>query len=254
METRFEFRDFLKVFSLALILFLVFAGILSRTPGIEQFLSTLHPSISFLVEYLVQFVILFCPLWIFVVGKYNATPEDFGFKKVAPGKVLKTVLFYYAAYLVFTVLLSSVLGATGLSVPGYESQESYIPLFGSDLAGLVIGFVLVGVLAPVLEEVLFRGFVYRVFVKIWPVWLGSILSAVLFAMIHMQFQSFIPLFILGLLLNRCYEKNDSLWTSIAFHGFNNILAFAVEVYLSFHPEFLERLAALPHFLYTVQIG
>lgn len=254
METRFEFRDFLKVFSLAILLFIFFAGILNSTPGIEGFFSTLHPSISFSIEYLLQFVILFCPLWIFVVGKYNATPEDFGFKKIKFTKVVKTVVFAYIFYLIFTYCLSLILSATGTGLPGYQSQESYIPLFGNDLRGYVVGFLLVGVLAPFLEEILFRGFVYRIFIKTWPLWFGSILSAALFALIHVQFQTFIPLFILGLLLNHSYQKTDSIWTPIALHSLNNILAFGIEVYLSLHPEAVDNLAHGISFLYTGQIS
>lgn len=254
METRFEFKDFLKVFGLAIFLFIFFVGLLKVTPGSGTFLSTLHPSVSFLIEYLLQFVILFCPLWIFVVGKYNASLEDLGFKKVKLSQLIKTVLACYVGYLVFAYLLTLVLSETGLRIPGYENQESYIPLFGDDLRGYVVGFVLVGVIAPFAEEILFRGFIYRVFIKTWPIWLGSILSAALFALIHIQFQTFIPLFVLGLLLNYSYRKTDSIWTPIALHSLNNILAFSVEVYLSLHPEVLAYLAQAHTFVYTVQIS
>lgn len=254
METRFEFKDFLKVFGLAIFLFIFFVGLLKVTPGAGTFLSTLHPSISFLIEYLLQFVILFCPLWIFVVGKYNASLEDLGFKRVRLLQLIKTVSACYVGYLVFAYLLTLILSETGLSLPGYENQESYIPLFGDDLRGYIVGFVLVGIIAPFAEEILFRGFIYRVFIKTWPIWLGSILSAALFALIHIQFQTFIPLFVLGLLLNYSYRKTGSIWTPIALHSLNNILAFSVEVYLSLHPEVLAYLAQVHTFLYTVQIS
>ncbi len=239
---------------MAIVLYVFFAGILSFTPGIEGFLSTLHPSIAFLIQYLLQFVILFCPLWLFVVGKYNPTLEDFGFKSISLKKLMKTVLLAYLGYLLLSMGLSWILSLTDSSLPGYESQESYLPLFGMDFAGLAVGFLLVGVLAPILEEILFRGFVYRIFVKTWPLWMGSILSAALFALIHVQFQTFIPLFVLGLLLNYTYQKTGSLWAPIAFHSLNNILAFAVEVYLSLHPGALDNLAQISNFLYTVQIS
>lgn len=254
METRFEFRDFLKVFGLAIVLFVFFATLLKFIPGSEHLLDTLHPAVSFLIQYLIQFVILFCPLWIFVVGKYNATWSDFGFKKISFGPVLKNVFLAYVIYLVSMFILNVVLSLTGGTLPGYEAQESYLPLFGTGVLGLVVGFILVSFLAPFIEEILFRGFVYRIFVKTWPNWIGNILSAALFALIHVQFQTFIPLFILGLLLNHVYKKTDSLWTSFAFHSLNNILAFAVEVYLSLHPEVLERLAQVHTFLYTIQIS
>ena len=189
-----------------------------------------------------------------MVGKYNATFEDLGFKKVKISELLKVVFTAYIVYLLITYSLSLILNATGVSVPGYQDQESYIPLFGKDLMGYAVGFLLVGVLAPFIEEILFRGFIYRVFIKTWPLWFGSILSAALFALIHVQFQTFIPLFILGLLLNYSYNKTGSLWTSIVLHSMNNILAFAIEVYFSLHPEALAYLAQAHTFVYTVQIS
>lgn len=254
MESRFELRDFLKVFSLALILYVFFEGVLSFTPGIEEVLDTLHPSISFLVTYLFLFVIMFCPLWLFVVEKYNASFEDFGLKKVGLGKLLKTVFLSYGGYLVLMFLLGIILTATDFKLPGYEAQNSYLPLFGEDALGLLIGFLWVGGIAPFLEEIFFRGFIFKVFIKTWPLWLGSVLSAALFALVHMQLQNILPLFILGLLLNYNYQKTNSLWTSIAFHSLNNICAFSLQVFLGFNPELLNKLADLQAFLYTYQIS
>ncbi|QQR55127.1 CPBP family intramembrane metalloprotease [Candidatus Peregrinibacteria bacterium] len=254
METRFEFRDFLKVFGTAIFLYVIFVYLLTLVPEVDVFFITLHPSIAFLIQYLLQFVILFCPLWFFVVAKYNARLDDFGFQKVSLKCLVSTVLLAYFAYVLLMLGIVLTLYMTGTALPGYEAQESHLPLFGQDFWGILIGFVLVGVFAPFLEEFLFRGFVYRVFVKIWPLWLGSVLSAVLFALIHVQFQTFIPLFILGLILNETYRRTGSVWTSVAFHSFNNILAFGLEVYLSLHPEALDSIAELPHFLYNVQIG
>ena len=72
-------------------------------------------------------------------------------------------------------------------------------------------------------------------------WLASILTAVLFALIHFQLQTFIPLFFLGLILNYAYQRTGSVWTAVVFHSLNNTIAFSLEVYLYFHPEALDVL-------------
>lgn len=238
METRFEFRDFIKVFASAILLYLCFTLLVALVPGGADFLSEIHPSLSFLLLYLIQFVVFFFPLWIFVIGKHTAQKEDFGLLPVPLSVLVKTVLKAYAGYFAFMLGISLVLTILGLQFPGFESQESYLPVFGNDLFGILIAFFVVVLIAPVIEEILFRGFIYRIFVKSFPKGFGNLLSALLFALVHVQFQTFVPLFVLGLILNYCYQKTGSIWTSIAFHSMNNLLAFAVQIYIGYNEPIL----------------
>lgn len=238
METRFQFRDFLKVFALSILIYAGFAGLFAAVPGAATTIENFPPVVSFIIQYLLQFVILFFPLWILVVNKYETTLEDFGFKKVTWAKVLKTIVGCYLTYLVISFSISALLTALDLKIPGYQTQDSYLPLFGTSPLDLLVGFGFIAVIAPFLEELLFRGFVYPIFTKAWPVWLGSTLTAALFALAHMQLQTFFPLFLLGLLLNTSYRRTGSVWTSMAFHSLNNIIAFSVDIYFTLHPAIL----------------
>lgn len=231
----------MKVLALSIFLFGSFAAAFEFVPQTVQLMDGFHPSVSFLLQYLIQFTVLFFPLWLFVVDKYSVSLADFGFQKVKPWVLIKTVAGAYGFYLLISFLIASILYYTGLSLPGYEEQESYLPLFGTDVVGLSFAFLVVAVLAPLLEELYFRGFIYRTFKKTWPVWLASVLTASLFALIHFQLQTFIPLFFLGLILNYTYQKTNSVWTAVAFHSLNNTIAFGFDVYLYFHPEVLEQL-------------
>lgn len=219
-------------------------GLFQVIPGAGDMIDGLHPTVSFLLQYLIQFVILFFPLWFFVVDKYSASLSDFGFKKIKIWTVIKTIVSCYVFYLLLSLLIGMILSYTGLSLPGYQDQDSYLPLFGYDTLGLTTAFLVVSVIAPILEELFFRGFMYRVFVKTWPKWLGSILTALLFGLIHFQLQTIIPLFILGLILNYAYEKTDSVWTCVAFHSLNNTIALTLNIYLYFHPELLDQVQFL----------
>ncbi|MFA5793300.1 MAG: type II CAAX endopeptidase family protein [Candidatus Gracilibacteria bacterium] len=242
--TRFTLRDFLKVLALGILLYALFSGIFLFFPGAGRAIGGMHPTAQFVIEYLIQSLILFFPLWIFVVLKYSATTADFGLQKVSILKLIKTVSLAYLFYIVVSLIISEILLSNSLSLPGYGEQESYMPIFGYDTLGITVGMIFVVIIAPFLEELFFRGFVYRVFTKTWPVWMASILTAFLFASIHFQFQTFLPLFFLGLLLNYVYQKTGSIWTAIAFHSFNNALAFSLDLYLYFHPELLQNLESL----------
>ena len=216
-------------------------AIFKLVPSAGDILAGFHPAVAFLFQYLLQFAILFFPLWFFVVDKYNASLKDFGFKKIHLLSLLKTVALCYLIYLAASFAIINILSYTGYELPGFQDQDSYLPFFGYDALGLTTAFLIIAILAPFLEELFFRGFIYRIFTKTWPLWLGSILSALLFALIHFQLQTIIPLFILGLILNFAYQKTGSVWTSVAFHSFNNSIAFGLDLYLYYNPEFLENL-------------
>lgn len=239
METKFEFRDFAKVFAMGILIYAVLVLIFSLMPTLPDLIESWHPTAAFIVNYTLQLIVLFFPLWFFVIRKYAANFSDFGFAKVPLSKMLKTIFSSYFFYIVVTVIISSLLYVEQIEIPGYKAQEAHLPLFGDDLIGIIsaVGFIVFA--APILEEIFFRGFVYRVLTKTWPIWFGSIISALLFALFHFEFQSFIPLFFLGLLLNYNYQKTLSLWTSIGFHFFNNAFAFAIEIYLYYNPEALK---------------
>lgn len=250
VETRFQFGDFLKVFTLAILIYGGFIALFSAVPDAAQTIEGLPPVASFIIQYLLQFVILFFPLWIFVVSKYSADLKDFAFQPVSWKSLLKTVVFCYIVYLIVSFAIVKVLTVFDLKLPGYEGQQSYIPLFGDNLLGLIVGFIFISTVAPFLEELLFRGFVYRVFTKTWAPWLGSLLTAILFALAHMQLQTFLPLVLLGLLLNYSYRKTGSVWTAMALHSLNNIIAFSYDIHSTLHPGALEQVSA---FLYTVKL-
>jgi len=247
-KIRFTFQDFAKVFGLSIGLTALFIALFSFFPGATEFMGGMHPSLSFLFTYLIQFAILFFPLWFFVIDRYDSKLKDFGFKKVKPLSFLGNVILVYGAYLLFALAFGVLVYVLGLELPGYGQQESYVPFFGDDALGLAVGVLFVVFVAPFIEELYFRGFIYRTFTKTWPVYLGSVATAIVFAFVHLQLEAFIPLFIVGLFLNWAYERTKSVWVAVGFHMLNNAVAFSMDVYLYHHPELLESIDTFTAFI------
>jgi membrane protease YdiL (CAAX protease family) len=88
-------------------------------------------------------------------------------------------------------------------------------------------YLAIGVMAPIFEEVFFRGFLFQ---GIRASRLGAIgaigLTASLWAFIHVQYAWYDMLYIFGfgLLLGYAQLKTHSLYVPIAMHAFNNLLA------------------------------
>jgi membrane protease YdiL (CAAX protease family) len=77
------------------------------------------------------------------------------------------------------------------------------------------------VLAPVSEEMVFRGFLYPALKRFSRPMVAATAVAGAFAVIHLSLGALLPLFVMALLLTAAYEWSGSLWVPIAVHaGFN----------------------------------
>ena len=88
----------------------------------------------------------------------------------------------------------------------------------SMVAGNLPTVIATCVLAPVLEEMLFRGVLLRAFLKHYPRWAGISYSAFLFGAAHLNVYQFVLAFCLGLLLGWLFERSRSLLPCIALHA------------------------------------
>jgi hypothetical protein len=73
------------------------------------------------------------------------------------------------------------------------------------------------ILAPICEELIFRGVTMRQARKAVPFWLANLLQAFLFGLFHMNWIQGIYAFALGLVLGLVCEKGGSIYYSLLFH-------------------------------------
>ena len=112
----------------------------------------------------------------------------------------------------------------------HPKQQDIIGEFPRTGAGIVLFVILAVVMAPLFEEIFFRGFLFRGFSSSWGWVAGACVSSAVFGIAHLQLDIFVPLFALGLALAWVYKRTGSLWTSIAFHALFNglsVLAWAL---------------------------
>ncbi len=103
-------------------------------------------------------------------------------------------------------------------------HQDVVETFRDADSPLVIGgmIFLVVVLAPISEEIIFRGCLYRFLKSYLPVWGSIAISSILFSLMHQNSMGLLTLALLGALLCVVYERTGSLKVPILLHAVFNL--------------------------------
>lgn len=122
--------------------------------------------------------------------------------------------------------------AMALEMLGYPAREQMlVEMLRSAAWPIKIYYVFTAlILAPLAEEVLFRGILYPKMKQLGSPGLALWGSSILFAMTHMNAQAFIPLTLLAVSFALLYEKTGNLLAPVAAHSGFNALNFTLLIY------------------------
>lgn len=113
---------------------------------------------------------------------------------------------------------SYLIGVVSMAFPQWLDQyEELLKTAGLD-SSITLPMLLYSVLlAPVCEELIFRGTTMHLARKAVPFWLANVMQAFLFGLFHMNWIQGIYAFALGLVLGYVCEKGGSIYYSIFLH-------------------------------------
>lgn len=110
-------------------------------------------------------------------------------------------------------------------VPEFIANLMADMFFGS---GRIISmFFLLCLVAPVTEEILFRGLILRGLLRRFRAWPAIFLSSMLFAVMHLNPWQTITAFGLGVIFGWYYHRTGSLWPCIIGHALNNLMVVVI---------------------------
>lgn len=132
-------------------------------------------------------------------------------------------VFLIAAGASSCLAASNMISMSGL-VEASESYSSAVNILYS--GGIAAELIVLGIIAPVMEELLFRGLVYRRFKEFTPVIPAMIWASLVFALLHGNLVQGIYAFIAGFLLCYVYERYDSMAAPVLMHMCSNLVAVA----------------------------
>jgi len=161
-------------------------------------------------------------LFILIYGfkKSNASlVEVFPVKFFNPLILLPVITFLWAAHNLL-VIPSAILDKY-LPAPEWF-WEMFDKIFEGDF-GWWGAFMKVAVVAPIVEELIFRGLILQGFRRNYTAFKAIVMSALLFALFHLNPWQFPATFILGLLLGWIMMRTNNILLAILGHSINNFL-------------------------------
>jgi uncharacterized protein len=187
---------------------------------------------TFLTYSFIYAFILFIILRIFRTTPVRTFFEATGLKLKKAGEVIK--MFFLGILSYFAAIPVIVIASLIYSLIFRHEAQSVNPVFeyirtAGDTLNIVLLFLVVGILAPIFEEILFRGILYTSLRRYMPAVSSTIIISLLFAFIHFDLGVLFQLFFLSAILTVVYERSGSLIPSIVLHCVWNSVVFVLSV-------------------------
>ncbi|MCB2293131.1 CPBP family intramembrane metalloprotease [Clostridium algoriphilum] len=138
---------------------------------------------------------------------------------------LNATLMVIAFRIIFDNSLTLWIGS--ISIPNIINEG-----FNEFRVSSIISIFSVMIVAPIYEEIIFRGILLRGMAKKINPNIAIVVSALLFAIVHINIPQGINAFFLGLVLGFIYLKSGSIYLSVFSHFVNNLMALSVSSFFS----------------------
>ena len=158
--------------------------------------------------------------WFFSLRKFGVRLETWGFRRPTLSALWLVPLVLAAAFLVEGIWVGLV----------HVPQEAVVRQFPHTAIGLLAFTICSCVIAPLCEEVFFRGFLFQGFSSWRGPLVAAVISSALWSAGHRELALFPPLLVVGLLLCWAFRRSGSIWTTIVIHVAWNAIGLIVWIH------------------------
>ena len=158
---------------------------------------------------IVSQIIILVPALIGVLAGRENLIEFAGFRKFKISSALMTVLFTFLFMPLVTLINMISMCFVDNAVAAVSGEILDTPLF--------VIFTLMGILGPMSEELVCRGIVYHGYKRTGTMMQALLLSSMIFALMHMNFNQAAYAFAIGVAMVLLVEATGSIWSSILVH-------------------------------------
>jgi membrane protease YdiL (CAAX protease family) len=181
-----------------------------------------EPSVGSLILDVAGYGMVALLIWLFLGLRRRVSLRDIGLGRVRWRWIAAAIPALVVAYA--AEIIAGELGSAVLPTSAPNQCRDIQAAYGSSLVLALIG---TAVVAPLVEELLFRGVVFGWMRGRMPIALAVVGSAAVFALAHilyLQWTLLPPLFGVGCVLALVYHYSRSLWPGIVIHASINTVA------------------------------
>lgn len=171
--------------------------------------------------------VVLIPIYILLLmGDEKKRRNSLGIRYTTPGIKRLGVVFVLGMSAAVSVNVIVSLSQIARFSPKYQ-QVSEVIYSG----GLFMEIVSAVIAAPILEELFFRGMIYKRLQDMINVKAAVIVSALFFGAFHGNLVQFVYAFIIGLMLASVYEKFKTIWAPVIFHIGANLISVLITEFM-----------------------
>lgn len=166
--------------------------------------------------------------WFFRKDEWKRKDQGLRNRLMAADKFgIKQILLVVVFFILYSVLVNQLIMWSGLHLLfPYYSEEVAVSLFNTSI--LLAVYLAVALLAPISEELIYRGLIYRRLRDYLGVKWAMVMSALIFGLVHGNMVQFVFAFLIGLALAAVYERYKTIWAPIAAHMAVNLFSCILE--------------------------
>ena len=196
--------------------------------------SIVNTTVAAIVYALAILLVLGVP-WL--IKRRATTKEEVGLQRLPRWMDIVWAPAGMVVYLILTTLVMAFAMQVLTFVDYEQAQETGFAQLGSQFE-YILAFISLVIVAPIAEEVLFRGYLFGKLRKYMPLWVTILIVSLLFAAVHFQWNVAIDVFVLSIVLCLLRVVSNSLWPSILLHMMKNGVAY---YFLFINPTLLSTL-------------
>jgi membrane protease YdiL (CAAX protease family) len=173
----------------------------------------------------------------YLLKKSRTTKKELGVHRLPTWLDIGWFLLGVPAYLIASGLVTTL---AAILLPFIDYNQAQDVGF-ENLTGqgeYILAFLMLVIIAPIAEELLFRGYLLGKLRKHAPLWVAIFITSLIFAIVHFAWNVGVDVFALSIVLCILRVASGSLWPSILLHMLKNGIAFYV---LFINPTFLSTL-------------
>ncbi len=159
-------------------------------------------------------------LYLFVIRTRVFTWKQLGLRRVSRDHILKSFLHF--------LLIAIAIVVVEVLLERFHVRISQYRFTGKEGAYLALALSII--VTPIVEELYFRGFLFRGLQSHHRLWIAYGASALIFALLHPPLIVMLETFIIGLLLAYLTQETKSVFPAIVIHAINNAVVMSFLLY------------------------